>query len=72
MVKFQTICKSQFGFILEGLEMKNVGVCMAVSNTYGNLVNFVVILVHISRFGILHQEKSGTIARVSTEAEGSF
>jgi hypothetical protein len=58
--------KNQFGKILEGLAMENVGIF------YVHLVHFTaiwyilwpfgifkVILVYFSRFGMLHQEKSG-------------
>jgi hypothetical protein len=58
--------KSQFGQILEGIELKAAGIL------YGHLVNFPSIwyilrhfgifcgnLVYILRFGILYHEKSG-------------
>jgi hypothetical protein len=61
--------KSKFGYISEGLAMKDAGIF------YGHLVHFFFCyilwtfgivrgnLVYFSRFGILYQEKSGNPAR---------
>jgi hypothetical protein len=62
--------KSQFGQILEGLAMADVGICTAVLSTlrpndtfYGHLVHFVVIWYIFSSFGILYREQSGNPAQ---------
>jgi hypothetical protein len=61
----------QFGSILKGIAMKDVGLFYGhlVYIFYGHLVYRIAIwyslwcnLVHFSRFGILHQEKSGNPA----------
>jgi hypothetical protein len=51
--------KSQFGYILECLAMKDVGKFVAISYILGHLVYFVVILVQFSRFGMLYKETPG-------------
>jgi hypothetical protein len=51
---------------LEGLEMENVGIFIAILSIlplngicYGHLAHFGAILVYFSRFGMLYREKSG-------------
>jgi hypothetical protein len=49
--------KSQFGSILEGLAMKDVGIFC------GSLEYCMVIRYIFPRFGMLHKEKSGNPAK---------
>jgi hypothetical protein len=61
--------KSQFGKILEGLAMEDVGIFMTFLSILwpngsfnGHLVHFVAIWYIFPLFGILHREKTGNPA----------